>query len=90
MDYSLLSNTPDGLVEIAFTKIKKGMCFVTSEGDGKLWRANCDTHRSPNGDAYVLEAENAEFETRGFGISKNSLAYAPKFYMLVEEPKEEL
>ena len=87
MDYSNVPNE-QGLIETPFTQIKEGDNFFV-QGDDTLYRARCDTTLNDSGDAFVLMAEDIDFNQKPFGVAKNSTGYAPRFYVVPPNVEEE-
>lgn len=82
-EYSLVDNVTKGFVEKQFTQIKKGDNFV-EQGDDTIYRAQDDVKLTPAGDIYFVIGEDEEFNTKVFGHGKNSLGYAPKYFVLAK------
>lgn len=84
--YSDMEISPSGFVQTPFTAIKKGDVFF-EEGRESMLRATSSVQLSPTGGAYMLTAEDIDFETVIIGHAKNAMAYIPKYFVSQETPQ---
>ena len=58
--------------------------MVGEGSDGTIYRALENARMSDSGDAYLIVGEDADFNTKTFGVAKNATGYAPKFYVMAK------
>ena len=75
VDYSAAPNK--GTEEVLISAIKEGDCFIAERHEG-MFKALKDAYLSDDGGSWIVEAEDEDFETKIFAVTKSNLAYAPK------------